>query len=316
MKKACEFYLSAMIKDKNGFLVTSPSISPENEWKKGLNVCEGAAMEREIILDLFANTMSVTKILETDNGFCKKLEKAKAKILPLQIGKSGQLMEWAEDWDMVAPDLHHRHVSHLFALYPGKQISQRKTPELFNAAKKSLEIRGDDGTGWSLAWKISLWARLLDGDHAYRLITKQLQLVNETVINYAGSGGTYPNLFDAHPPFQIDGNFGFVAGVNELLLQSHEMYENPKLPGKDLYIINLLPALPTAWATGKINGIRARGGFELDMDWQNHQLLKVTIRSINGENCKVQYGSKIIELAFKKGAVVQLDGELQLIKSS
>jgi len=314
MKKACEFYLSAMIEDKNGFLITSPTISPENEWQKGLNVCEGAAMEREIIWDLFTNTILATKVLNTDNEFSDRLEKAKAKILPLQIGKAGQLMEWAEDWDLEAPEIHHRHVSHLFALYPGKQILPVKTPGLFDAAKKTLEIRGDNGTGWSLAWKINFWARLLDGDHAYNLIKRQLQLVTETGTNYSGAGGTYPNLFDAHPPFQIDGNFGFVSGVNELLLQSYEMYEKPELPGKDLYIIDLLPALPTVWSAGSIKGICARGGFEVDMEWEKQKLIKATIRSINGKRCKVRYGSRMIELSINPGEVIQLNDKFQVTK--
>lgn len=314
MKQACEFYLAAMIENKDGFLVTSPSTSPENGYKQGLNVCEGGTMELQIIRDLYTNTIAAARTLNVDEKFIFILEGAKAKILPMKIGKVGQLMEWNEDWDLDATDIHHRHVSHLFGLYPGKEISPLTTPELAEAAKKSLEIRGDDGTGWSLAWKINIWARLLDGNHAYNLITKQLRLVTTTGAAYSGGGGTYPNLFDAHPPFQIDGNFGFVAGVNEMLLQSQEVWYDAKFPGEDLYVLHLLPALPDVWKDGSIKGLRARGGFELNLEWKDKKLVTAAIKSLYGKPCKVRYSGKEIELNVPKGTSIQLDAELNMIK--
>jgi alpha-L-fucosidase 2 len=310
MKGSCEFYLNALIEDKNGFLVTSPSTSPENAYKNDLNVVEGSTMELQIIFDLFTNTIAACKTLGTDVSFRTKLETARAKIRPMQIGKAGQLMEWSHDWDLEAPEIHHRHISHLFGLYPGKQISPSATPGLAAAAKKTLEIRGDDGTGWSLAWKINFWARLLDGDHAYSLITKQLNLVSTTATTYSKGGGTYPNLFDAHPPFQIDGNFGYVSGVNEMLFQSQETYSNSEYPDTDLYIINLLPALPKVWESGSIKGVRARGGFELDIAWNSGKLSKATIRNISGKACKVIYGIKTVELLINPEKSVNLNSEL------
>jgi alpha-L-fucosidase 2 len=310
MKGSCEFYLNALIEDKNGFLVTSPSTSPENAYKNGLNVDEGSTIELQIISDLFTNTIAAAKTLGTDDSFRAKLESARAKIRPMQIGKEGQLMEWSHDWDLEAPEIHHRHISHLFGLYPGKQISPSATPELAAAAKKTLEIRGDDGTGWSLAWKINFWARLMDGDHAYALITKQLNLVSTTTTTYSKGGGTYPNLFDAHPPFQIDGNFGYVSGVNEMLFQSQETYSSSEYPNTDLYIINLLPALPKVWESGSIKGVRARGGFELDVIWKSGKLKEVTIRNIKGKACKVTYGSKTVQFLINQGKSVTLNSEL------
>jgi alpha-L-fucosidase 2 len=314
MKQACEFYLFSMIENKEGYLVTSPSTSPENGYKQGLNVCEGGTMELQIVRDLYTNTIAAARTLNTDEEFIFKLEAAKAKILPMKIGKAGQLMEWNEDWDLDAPDIHHRHISHLFGLHPGKEISPLTTPELANAARKTLQIRGDDGTGWSLAWKINFWARLLDGNHAYNLITKQLRLVTTTGTTYSGGGGTYPNLFDAHPPFQIDGNFGFVSGVNEMLLQSQEVWNDPKFPGEDLYVLHLLPALPDVWKDGSIKGLRARGGFELNMEWKDEKLVNATLTNMNDKPCKVRYGGKEIELKVPKGTSIQLDTELNIIK--
>jgi alpha-L-fucosidase 2 len=302
-----------MVSDKNGYLVTSPSTSPENNWKKGINVCEGSTIELQIINDLYINTIAACKVLKVDNDFRKKLEAAKDKIRPMQIGSAGQLMEWNEDWDMSAPDTHHRHTSHLFGLFPGKQISPLITPLLANAAKKTLDVRGDDGTGWSLAWKINFWARLLDGDHAYKLIKNQLRLVTSSGTNYR-EGGTFPNLFDAHPPFQIDGNFGFVSGIDELLFQSQEMYENPSLPGKDLYVVDLLPALPHVWPTGSIRGVRVRGGFELGMEWKEGILVRASLKSIKGRSCTVRYGTKAVQVNIQPGKSIQMNKDLNILQ--
>ena len=273
LKGAAEFWLANLVEGADGKLVTSPSSSPENEFRteSGMRaaICEGATMEKSIVWDLFSNTAQAAALLG-DEAFRKKVAEARDRIRPPQVGRHGQIMEWGGDWD--DPKDEHRHVSHLFALHPGHEITTLGTPALAEAAKVTLRHRGDDGTGWALAWKINFWARLRDGDHAHKLMTNQLRYTEElkTVMQYAG--GTYPNLFDAHPPFQIDGNFGFVSGVNEMLLQSHERYVDPAAPDKDRYYIELLPALPSAWRTGSVTGLRARGGFTVDLSWRDGAL--------------------------------------------
>jgi alpha-L-fucosidase 2 len=297
-------------------LITSPSTSPENSFKtddgKKGTVIDGSAFEREIIWDLFTNTIAASNALGVDADFAKQLQDAKDKIRPLEIGKAGQLEEWSRDWDMNG-ELNHRHVSHLFAAYPGWQISLHKTPELAEAVKKSLVIRGDFATGWGNAWKINLWARMGDGDHAAKILQNQLKLANgsKTIMGGEGAGGTYANMFDAHPPFQIDGNFGSTSGIDEMLLQSNERYDDPAAPNEDRYVIDLLPALPSLWPTGSMHGLRARGGFQVDLDWKDGQLQTATITSVGGTAAKLRYGTKSLDLNLKPGDVVKLNGALQ-----
>jgi alpha-L-fucosidase 2 len=240
-----------------------------------------------------------------DADFKKKIEAARDRIRPPQIGKAGQLMEWGGDWDMNSDDMHHRHVSHLYPLHPGHQITALGTPELAAAAKKTLELRSDDGTGWSKAWKINFWARLRDGDHAFKILSEQLRPTDELKV-VMSKGGTYPNLFDAHPPFQIDGNFGATAGITEMLLQSHERYADPVAPNQASYILDLLPALPGAWPDGSVTGLRARGGFEVDLAWKNSKLTQAVIHSVNGTSGRVRYNGKTVELRLKSGEAQRL----------
>ena len=218
-------------------------------------------------------------------------------------------MEWNGDWDLNSHDIHHRHVSHLYPLFPGDQIDALTMPELTAAAKKSLEIRGDDGTGWSIAWKENLWARLRDGDHAHKLLSDQLRFTEETRTIMADAGGTYPNLFDAHPPFQIDGNFGAVSGMTEMLLQSHEHYADPKVPGVECYVIDLLPALPKTWPTGSVKGLCARGGFEVDIQWRDGKLVNATIRSLTGGSARLRYGSVTRDVKLARGRTFNWNGQ-------
>jgi len=290
LKGAAEFYIATLIPDNQGKLVTSPSTSPENffitDEKVKSSVTEGATMEKSIVWDLLNNVVKASNVLDIDADFRKKAAEVRDRISPLKIGKNGQLLEWNQDWDLNSDDPHHRHVSHLFALHPGKQITVIGTPDLAAAAKRTLQLRGDDGTGWSIAWKENFWARLRDGDHAHKLLSTQLRYTDVTKTVMADAGGTYANLFDAHPPFQIDGNFGAVSGMTEMLLQSAETFTNDK--GETYPIIDLLPALPSAWPNGEISGLRARGGYEVSLRWKAGMLASATVISLLGGTCQIR----------------------------
>ncbi|MFB6343742.1 glycoside hydrolase N-terminal domain-containing protein [Saccharicrinis sp. FJH62] len=287
IKSASQFFVDFLIKDpKSGYLISTPSNSPEHG-----GLVAGPTMDHEIIRSLFKIAIQCTDILNTDHEFARSLQDKLPRIYPYKIGRYGQLQEWMTDIDDTTD--HHRHVSHLWGVYPGKEFTMDDTPELMDAAKQSLIYRGDDGTGWSLAWKISFWARFLDGEHAYKMI--QMLLSSATDPERESSGGSYPNLFDAHPPFQIDGNFGGAAGMVEMLMQSHQGY------------IQLLPALPEEWTHGEIKGLRARDGFEINFSWKDGRLEHVEVTSNAGLPLRLRYGNKLIEQNTEKGKVYRFD---------
>jgi alpha-L-fucosidase 2 len=299
MKGASQFCLKWLVEDKNGNLITSPSTSPENQYITpdgfiGATIYGGTA-DLAMIRECFDKTIKASKVLNVDAEFRGKLETALSRLYPYQIGKKGNLQEWYFDWNDKDPK--HRHQSQLFGLFPGDHITPLKTPELANASRQTLEIKGDETTGWSKGWRINLWARLWDGNRSYKMFRELLRYVDPDKKKAEKSrrgGGTYPNLFDAHPPFQIDGNFGGAAAVAEMLVQSNENE------------IRLLPALPDAWENGSVKGICARGGFEIAMEWNAKTLKKATIFSKNGGKTTLVSGDKNKEITLKKGQKMEI----------
>ncbi|MFG6442984.1 glycosyl hydrolase family 95 catalytic domain-containing protein [Roseateles sp. LKC17W] len=292
LKGAAEFQLATLVKDpKSGFMVTNPSVSPENSHPHGSSVCAGPAMDSQLLRDLFAYAAEAARELRTDRPFARDCLAMRDRLPPDRVGQAGQLQEWMEDWDLQAPELQHRHVSHLYALYPSTQITPEDTPALAAAARNVMVRRGDDTTGWGIGWRINLWARLQDGEQAYATLNRLLHPKR-----------SYPNLFDAHPPFQIDGNFGGAAGIAELLLQSHR--------GR----IKLLPALPSAWPGGAVRGLRARGGYELAFDWWGGELQTLSITSKNGGSTELHWHGGKLPLKLAAGQTARFerrDGRLQ-----
>ena len=298
MKSACEFFIDFLVEEPvsgNKYLVIAPSYSPENAphvqdvlGKGNITTVFGATMDNQMMADLFGNTIEAAALMGENAAFVDTLKNIQSRLAPMKIGKWGQLQEWFEDWD--DPKDNHRHVSHLWGMYPGRQITADGTPDLFKAVRTSLEARGDESTGWSMGWKVCLWARLLDGDHAYKLIQDQLKPARSR--GFGGSGGTYNNLFDAHPPFQIDGNFGCTAGIAEMLVQSHT--------GK----IVLLPALPSVWKDGTVKGLQCRGGFILEeLTWKDGKPATVKVRSNAGGKLNITWNGKDQTLDTKSGKV-------------
>lgn len=287
LKGASLFFLDALVEDPQGRgLVTSPSISPERPHHPGVAICAGPAMDRQILRDLFANTLKAHALLhDTDAAFAQAVRGARARLPADRIGAQGQLQEWLEDWDGSAPDPHHRHVSHLYAVYPSEQINVRDTPALVAAAKTTLNLRGDKSTGWATAWRLALWARMGDGERAHAIL-----------LGLLGPTRTYPNMFDAHPPFQIDGNFGGTAGILEMLAQSW---------GGEIHV---LPALPIAWREGSLRGLRARGGIELDLDWAGGKLTRLQLRGTPQTVVAVRYLGQLRQIALDRRGRASITG--------
>ncbi len=318
LKGASQFFLSMLVEEPtHGWLVTAPTTSPENAFLmpgtgQPVNICMGSTIDNQLIRELFGNTMAAAKILTADDSLVFQLAAASAKLPPNRIGSDGRLMEWLEEYEEQDP--HHRHTSHLYGLHPGNQITPEQTPDLAEAARKSLEGRGDGGTGWSRAWKVNFWARLHDGNHAFALLKNLLEPAFDTGFNYANKGGTYPNLFCAHPPFQMDGNWGGCAGIAEMFLQSHAGF------------IHILPALPDAFSEGSFRGLRARGGITVSASWKDKKLTSATLAAgcdselrikipvqttflqttINGKPFEVKTEGNFLPVKLKKGDLLEL----------
>ena len=306
MKGAALFFVDAMVKDpKSGYLVTGPSNSPE---QGGLVM--GPTMDRQIVRSLFGAVIAAATILKTDDDLRDQLAHMRPQIAPNQIGRYGQLQEWLEDKD--DPANQHRHVSHLWGVYPGAEITPYGTPDLFRAARQSLVFRGDAATGWSMGWKINLWARFLDGDHAYKILQNLITPASDK----PARAGLFPNLFDAHPPFQIDGNFGATAGIAGMLLQSDDPYGTPLSltpvqTGEEAFI-HLLPALPAALPNGRVSGLRARGGLEAGISWQNGKLARATLRATASKPVRVRYAGREVQISARAGRTYEIAPDLSV----
>ena len=313
MKGAAQFFLDTLVEHpEKKWLVTAPSNSPENWYKaegnpkiwdrekysrgESTTICAGATMDMQILSYLFGACAEASEILNIERSFRREVQNTREKLAPMQIGKHGQLQEWLEDWD--DPEDSHRHVSHLWGLYPGNLITLEGTPELAAAAKTSLLHRGDGGTGWAMAWKLNLWARLRDPEHVAAILNNLFSLEGEHFARGGYRGGLLPNLMVNHPPYQIDGNFGGTAGIAEMLLQSHTG------------IIHLLPSIPGYLKKGMVTGLRARGGFEVDITWEDASLTRVVIRSQNGNPCKIRYQDVVVSYTTQPGMILELNGKL------
>ncbi len=299
MLEAARFYTQTLVKHPRlGYLVICPGESPEHGGKgRGSTLDAGVTMDNQIVTELFTEVLQAAKVLDDKNPLLQTIREQLPQLAPMKVGSWGQLQEWLDDVDDPKDD--HRHFSHLYGLYPSNQITASRTPELFEAAKVSLQHRGDVSTGWSMGWKVCSWARFFDGNHAYKLIQDQLTLTADTFLIFGTTkqhGGTYPNMFDAHPPFQIDGNFGCTAGIAEMLLQSHETTK------EGLPILHLLPALPDVWKDGSISGLRARGGFEVSMNWSGNRLPSAVIKSMNGGTLTVRTATPLKQKGKKEGS--------------
>jgi alpha-L-fucosidase 2 len=294
IKEVVEFWEDFLVKRPDGTLVTPKGWSPEHGPEE-----QGVTYDQQIIYDLFTNYIEAADILGVDKAYRNRVADMRSHLLAAKVGRWGQLQEWETDRD--DPKDQHRHVSHLFALHPGRAITATGTPELFAAAKVSLDARGDGGTGWARAWKINFWARLHDGDRAYSLLRSFMNFTSGQTTDMKNAGGLYPNLLCAHPPFQIDGNLGVVAGVAEMLVQSQ---------GGE---IEFLPALPSAWPAGSVKGLRARGAMEVDLDWKGGRLDRARITSTGGTSAKIRYGTRVIDLKLTPGQSVTLGGNLGVL---
>ncbi|MBX3427048.1 MAG: glycoside hydrolase family 95 protein [Pirellulales bacterium] len=310
LRGAAEFALDTLVEDpRTGKLVTAPSNSPENSYFVGnakAHICVGSTMDMQVLRALLKATADAAEILEKDEPFRDQCRAAVERLLPTRIASDGRIMEWSEEVREAEPQ--HRHVSHLWGLYPGDEIDVRATPKLAEAARKSLDGRGDDGTGWSLAYKIAMWARLGDGERAHKLLRRHFMPISIGANDIALKGGSYPNLFDAHPPFQIDGNFGGTAAIAEMLLQSR-LSGPPAAPRAE---IDLLPALPPAWRAGEFANFCGRGGIEVSATWRDGALTQARLRSNTRQTVLVRNGQRRVELNLAPRETVTIDGELQL----